>query len=252
MLPVGLLVLFVAKIPFLGAGLGFIFKWLINILNYSVYLIAELPHALTTGLSISATTVFLLFLAIGLVLLFFKNKEIKYIKLLAVICIYLTCNGAYQLYIQNKQKEITFHFIPNGWGISVIEGRSAIFISTDSLCKEPLIYQFHLKNYYNARGIKNYKTQVIAEKGNFMINNKWKNVQWIKTPNAPVLDSKIEYLVCSENAIKDLKNLKEFDGTIVLDGSNKKWVVEKIKEEAEIQKKKLIVLYDIGSKTLTF
>jgi hypothetical protein len=59
-------------------------------------------------------------------------------------------------------------------------------------------------------------------------------------------------LVCSENAIKDLKSLKEFDGTIVLDGSNKKWVVEKIKEEAETQKKKLVVLYDIGSKTLTF
>jgi competence protein ComEC len=252
MLPVGLLVLFIAKIPFLGAALGFIFKWLINILNYSVYLIAELPHALTTGLSISATTVFLLFLVIGFALLFFKNKEIKYLKLIAAVCIILSISGASQLYHQNKQKEITFHFIPNGWGISVIEGRSAIFISTDSLCKEPLIYQFHLKNYYDARGIKNFKTQVVAEEGNFFINNKWQNIQWIKTPKAPVLDSKIEYLVCSENAIKDLKSLKEFDGTIVLDGSNKKWVVEKIKEEAETQKKKLVVLYDIGSKTLTF
>jgi competence protein ComEC len=252
MLPVGLLVLFIAKIPFLGAALGFIFKWLINILNYSVYLIAELPHALTTGLSISATTVFLLFLVIGFALLFFKNKEIKYLKLIAAVCIILSISGASQLYHQNKQKEITFHFIPNGWGISVIEGRSAIFISTDSLCKEPLIYQFHLKNYYDARGIKNFKTQVVAEEGNFFINNKWQNIQWIKTPKAPVLDSKIEYLVCSENAIKDLKSLKEFDGPLVLDGSNKKWVVEKIKEEAETQKKKLVVLYDIGSKTLTF
>jgi competence protein ComEC len=252
MLPIGLLVLFVAKIPFIGAGLGFIFKWLINILNYSVYIIAELPNALTTGLSISASTVILLFLAIGFALLFFKNKEIKYLKLIAAVCVILSLSGAYQLYNQNKQKEITFHFIPNGWGISVIEGRSATFISTDSLCNEPLIYQFHLKNYYDARGIKSYKTQAVAEEGNFLINNKWKNVQWLKTPNGPVIDSKIEYLVCSQNAIKDLKNLEKFDGTIVLDGSNKKWVVGKIKEEAEIQKKKLIVLYDIGSKTLTF
>jgi competence protein ComEC len=252
MLPIGLLVLFVAKVPILGGFLGLIFKWLIDILNYSVYLISELPNALTIGLSISFSTVLLLFLITASVLLFFKNKEVKYIKYVGLICIFLSFSGAVQLFQQNHQKEITFHFIPNGWGISVIEGRSATFISTDSLCNEPLIYQFHLKNYYDAKGIKTFKTQALADEGNFVIKNKLGDIQWIKTPNGPVIDNNIQYLVCSANAIKDLKNVGKFAGTIVLDGSNKKWVVEKIKEEAALQKKKLIVLYDTGSKTLTF
>jgi len=252
MLPIGLLVLFIAKIPYLGAALGLIFKWLIDILNFSVYLIAELPNALSTGLSISITTVILLFLTIASILLFFKNKEVIYIKLIAITCLFLTISGANQLFKQNKQKEITFHFIPNGWGISVIEGRSATFISTDSLCNEPLIYQFHLKNYYDAKGIKNYKTQKVTDQGNFIINNDLGNIQWMKTPNGKIIKKNTTYIVCSENAIKDLTNLSEFDGTIILDGSNKKWVVEKIKAEAEQKKKKLVVLYDTGSKTLTF
>jgi competence protein ComEC len=252
MLPIGLLVLFIAKIPYLGAALGLIFQWLIDILNYSVYLISKLPNALTVGLSISITTVILLFLIIAFVLLFFKNKEVIYIKLIAITCLFLTISGANQLFKQNKQKEITFHFIPNGWGISVIEGRSATFISTDSLCNEPLIYQFHLKNYYDAKGIKNYKTQKVADQGNFIINNNLGNIQWMKTPNGKIIKKNTPYLVCTENAIKDLTNLSEFDGTIILDGSNKKWVVEKIKAEAEQKKKKLVILYDTGSKTLTF
>jgi competence protein ComEC len=252
MLPIGLLVLFVAKVPLLGSFLGLIFKWLIDILNYSVYLIAELPNALTTGLSISTTTVLLLFLITAFVLLFFKNKEVKYIKYVGLICVFLTVSGVIQIFQQNNQKEITFHFIPNGWGISVIEGRSATFISTDSLCNEPLIYQFHLKNYYDTKGIKSFKTQTLADNGNFVIKNKLGDIQWIKTPNGPLIDNNIKYLVYSANAIKDLKNVEKFEGTIVLDGSNKKWIVEKIKEEAALQKKKLIVLYDTGSKTLTF
>ena len=252
MLPIGLLVLFITKIPFLGTAFGIVFKWLIDILNYSVYLISELPNALTTGLSISITTVILLFLIIAFILLFFKNKEAIYLKLIAITCLFLSISGANQLFKQNKQKEITFHFIPNGWGISVIEGRSATFISTDSLCNEPLVYQFHLKNYYDAKGIKNYKTQKVADQGNFIINNDFGNIQWMKTPNGQIIEKNSKYLVCSENAIKELENLSEFNGTIILDGSNKKWVVEKIKAEAEQKKKKLVVLYDTGSKTLTF
>jgi len=252
MLPIGLLELFIAKIPYLGAALGCIFKWLIDILNYSVYLISELPNALSTGLSISSLTVILLFLTIAFVLLFFKNKEVIYLKLITISCLFISISGAIQLFKQNNQKEITFHFIPNGSGISIIEGRSATFISTDSLCNEPLIYQFHLKNYYDAKGIKNFKTQKVADQGHFIINNDYINFQWIKTANGQIIEKNSPYLLCSENTIKDLTSLSEFDGTIILDGSNKKWVVEKIKAEAKQKKKKLVVLYDTGSKTLTF
>jgi competence protein ComEC len=252
MLPAGLLLLFFAKIPYLGSLIGLLFKWSIDLLNFSVQTISKLPNALSTGLSISIVSVILLFCVIGFLLLFLKNKDVKYVKLTAVCCAILTVSGSFQLFNQNKQKEVTFHFIPNGWGISVIEGRSATFISTDSLCNEPLIYQFHLKNYYDARGIKNFKTQIIEDEGNFLINHPKGNIQWIKTMNGTIRNPNAQYLVCSENALKDLKNLKNFSGTIILDGSNKKWVVEKIKEEAVLENKKLIVLYDTGSKTLTF
>lgn len=252
MLPIGLILLFLVRVPWIGSLLSVIFRFLIDTLNYAVQTISGLPNALSKGISISIPTVILLFFIIAFALLFFKNKNIIYLKLIAVICLFMSFVGLRQLYNQNKQNEITFHFIPNGWGVSVIEGRSATFITTDSLSNEPLIYQFHLKNYYDAKGIKSFQNKTITEEGNFFIKSKSTDFQWLKTPNGPIIDPKCKFLLCSENALKTLENLKEFNGTIILDGSNKKWVIEKLKAEALEQHKKIIVLYDTGSKTLTF
>jgi hypothetical protein len=49
-----------------------------------------------------------------------------------------------------------------------------------------------------------------------------------------------------------LDAFKDYGGHIIIDGSNKKWVVEKLKEEAIQKKKKLVVLYDTGSRTFKF
>ena len=252
LLPLGLVVLFFFKIPILGSFLGLIFKWSIDVLNYSVQVISSWPKALSTGLSISEVSVILLFCIIAFVLIFLKNKNIFYLKLTALIVVFLSLQGIYNVFVQNKQKEITFHFIPNGWGVSVVEGRNVTFISTDSLCNEPLIYQFHLKNYYDAKGISEFKTEVIPDEGNALVSSKLTEVQWVKTPNGELLNPDCKFVLCSDNSIKNLDAFKDYGGHIIIDGSNKKWVVEKLKEEAIQKKKKLVVLYDTGSRTFKF
>ncbi|MCP9769699.1 ComEC family competence protein [Lacihabitans sp. LS3-19] len=252
LIPLGLLSIILFKIPLLGSFLGLLLKWLINALNACIFFIAELPNALTKGFSISVLTVILLYIVISAILLFFKKREVLYLKIASTLIAILAIKGSYSLFQQSKQKEITFHFIPNGSGISIIEGRSATFIASDSLCHEPLIYQFHLKNYYDAKGINQFKTKSLSDDQNALIQNNLEHFEVLRIENSEPSKENFNYLVSSENSLKNLKGLENFDGTIIIDGSNKKWVVDKLKEEASTKAKKMIVLYDTGSKTINF
>jgi competence protein ComEC len=227
-------------------------KSLINILNTCIFFIAELPNALTKGFSISVLTVFLLYIVIIAFLLFFKKREVLYLKIASLLIVFLAIMGSFSHFKQSKQKEITFHFIPNGSGISIIEGRSATFISSDSLCNEPLIYQFHLKNYYDAKGINQFKTQSLNDNQNALIQTHMEHFEVLMLENSKPSKENFKYLVSSQNALKNLEVLDNFNGTLIIDGSNKKWIVDKLKEEASSKAKKMIVLYDTGSKTINF
>jgi competence protein ComEC len=252
LIPLGLITLFLFKIPLVGSFLGLVLKSLINILNTCIFFIAELPNALTKGFSISVLTVFLLYIVIIAFLLFFKKREVLYLKIASLLIVFLAIMGSFSHFKQSKQKEITFHFIPNGSGISIIEGRSATFISSDSLCNEPLIYQFHLKNYYDAKGINQFKTQSLTYNQNALIQSSIEHIEVLNSENSKPSKENIKYLVSTENALKNLDALDNFDGTLIIDGSNKKWVVDKLKEEASNKDKNMIVLYDTGSKTVNF
>ena len=250
LIPLGLITLFLFKIPFVGSFLGLVLKWLINTLNVSIFFIAKLPNALTNGLSISVLTVFILFIVISTALLFFKKREVLYLKIASLLIVFLAVKGSFSHFQQCKQKEITFHFIPNGSGISIIEGRSATFISSDSLCNDPLVYQFHLKNYYDAKGINQFKTLSLNNTKNAIIHSKIGKIEVLKIENSKPSIKNIKYLVSTENALKNLEALDNFDRMLIIDGSNKKWIVDKLKEQASIKAKNMIVLYETGSKTL--
>jgi len=111
-----------------------------------------------------------------------------------------------------------------------------------------MVYQFHLKNYYDHAGIHKTEKIPVPDVGANQISDGklavvWihKRIKWTPVPAQIVL--------ISNNAVKDLKDFKEFSfrGKIILDGSNKKWVVEKLKNQARAYKMDLISLYDHGS-----
>jgi len=58
-----------------------------------------------------------------------------------------------------------------------------------------------------------------------------------------------DFLLISNNAGYYVENLKAYKGIVILDGSNSKRAIEKIKEENIEPQSKLVVLYDTGSKT---
>ncbi len=251
-LPLGLLLLLVNPIPIFGPLVAFLFKLSIIVLNKFVEIIQLLPFSVTRGLEISFLTLILLQTLVFLSFAFFSKKEIKYLKLITLVIIILTFTKITKVNNQNKQKELTFHFIPSGIGVTVLQGRNALFISSDTLINNSTIYQYHLKNYHDHAGVKNYYTRSIKNNTFLQISNSNLKIHWLISKPSKTIPIDLDYLLCSNNALKDLELLQNFEGMLVLDGSNKKWIIDKLKMEAKAKNIKLLTLYDSGSKTFKF
>lgn len=242
LLPVGLLLLFLFKVPVLGVLLGYLFKGLIVVMNACVYYVHTLPAAVTYGLALSVTGVILMY---GVILAFqgyIRFGRVVWLKRAAVLFSFLMLWGAGKRIGQYRQSEITFHAIPKGFGLSLVEGRSVVFLSSDSLIRDPLTEKYHLRNYYDARGISDRAMKAMAEKENELIRTGVGDIFWAKAGEVRELPA-AAYTVVSNNALHPDAAL----GTtrLILDATNRKSYMERIRKLHP----GVIVLNETGSQT---
>jgi len=242
LLPAGLLLLFLFKVPVAGVLLAVVFKGLITAMNACVYYVHTLPAAVTYGLALSVTGAILLYVVILFFQAYLRFRRVIYLNLAAVLLGFLMIRGAGKRIVQSQQAELTFHHIPKGYGLSLVKGRSAVFFSSDSLTREPKVEKYHLRNYYDARGIADKTFKTVADRENELIRTEWGDIFWVKAANTRLL-APASYTVVSHNAL-DLG--ADIRGTqLILDATNRRGYIEKMRAAHT----GLIVLNETGSKT---
>ncbi|CAH0996713.1 hypothetical protein EMA8858_02847 [Emticicia aquatica] len=252
-LPAGLLLLMVAPIPILSDIVTFILKYSLVWLNKSIFIIEKLPFATLKGFSISLPEMLLIYAVIWLFILFFLHSEIKHLRLNILIISILACFNITKDYFQSQQKNLTFHFIPKKSGISIIDGKSATFMADTALLNSSKIYNFHLKNYYDKLGIahKNFLglNQYANKQGVTFLDFEGKRILWLQQKFNGNLQGNADYVLLSNNAIRKLSPAfsKFQTGLIIVDDSNKRYVVENLKHQADSLHLNLISLYDTGA-----
>ncbi len=252
-LPAGLALLFFAKIPIFSTVIIFILKYSLLLLNKSIFIVEKLPLATLKGFSISIPEMLMLYATMMLIILFFLRSEIKYLRFTLLIFSILACINVFKDYSQSNQKNLTFHFIPKKSGISIIDGKSATFIADSSLLESPKIYNFHLKNYYDKHGISNKNflnlSQYANKQGITFLDFEGRRILWLQQKFKGNLQGSADFVLLSNNAMRKLNPAftKFQTSLIILDDSNKRYVVENLKREADSLHIKLISLYDTGA-----
>lgn len=252
-LPAGLLLLMVAPIPVLSNFITFILKYSLVWLNKSIFIVEKLPFATLKGFSLSIPEMLFLYASIMLLILFFLRSEIKYLRATLFIMSILVCLNIVKDYFQSQQKALTFHFIPMKSGISIIDGKSATFIADTALLNSPKIYNFHLKNYYDKHGVSNKNllglNQYANKQGVTFLDFEGKRILWLLQKFNGNLQGNADYVLISNNAIRKLSPAfnKFQTGLIIVDDSNKRYVVENLKHQADSLHLNLISLYDRGA-----
>jgi competence protein ComEC len=252
-LPAGLLLLIVAPIPILSDIVAFILKYSLVWLNKSIFFVEKLPFATLKGFSISIPEMLFLYATIVLFISFFLRSEIKYLRISSLIISVLATINIAKDYSQSQQKNLTFHFIPKKSGISIIDGKSATFIADTALLHNKKSYNFHLKNYYDKHGVANKNSlalnQYANKQGVTFLDFEGKRILWLQQKFNGNLQGNADYVLLSNNAIRKLSPAfsKFQTGLIIVDDSNKRYVVENLKHQADSLHLNLISLYDTGA-----
>lgn len=252
-LPAGLLLLLFSWVPVVADVLAFILKWSCYLLNETIFMIEKLPLSTLKGFSISLPELLAWYGIIFLIIAFFRHSELKYLRVSLFLLIGLAMVNMYEDYQQSQQKELTFHFIPKQSGISVIEGKSVAFIADSGVVDNQKIYNFHLKNYYDRQGVSNQNLLNIGtytnKQGMTFLDFEGKKIVWLQKPFKGSLQGKANYVLLSGNAIRNLaSSFADFQTElIIVDDSNKSYLVEKLKHQADSLRLNLVVLRDTGA-----
>ena len=256
-LPAGLLLLFCAFVPYISEAPAFILKYSCYFLNETIFSFQKLPLSTLKGFSISMPELLALYAVLGLTIAFFRYSELKYLRMAAGIFIMLTLVNIYEDYRQSNQKELTFHAINNHTGVSLIEGKSATFMGAEAVIHDKKIYNFNLKNYYDKMGASNQNFLNVApytnNQGLTFFEFEGKKIVWLQRPFRGNLKGKADYVLLSNNAIKNLSlSFTDFQANlIILDSSNKPYLIENLKQQADDMGLNLIALNSTGAYTVS-
>ncbi|RFS15800.1 ComEC/Rec2 family competence protein [Emticicia sp. C21] len=256
-LPAGLLLLIFSWVPLVSTFLAIILKWSCFLLNQTTFIIEKMPLSTLKGFSISIPELLAWYAIIFLGIAFFRHSELKYLRLSVLLLICLALFNMYEDYQQSRQKQLTFHFIPRQTGISLIDGKSVAFIADSGVIANQKIYNFHLKNYYDKHGVSNHNLLNIAayanKQGITFLDFEGKKIIWLQKPFKGNLQGKANYVLLSNNAIRNLAHsFADFQTElIIVDDSNKSYLIEKLKHEADSLRLNIIALRDMGAYSVT-
>lgn len=252
-LPAGLLLLIFASVPLVSTFLALILKWTCFLLNDAIFIIEKLPLSTLKGFSISVPELLAWYGIIFLIIAFFRHSELKYLRVSVLLLVVLAVVNIYEDYEQSHQKQLTFHAIPGQTGISIIDGKSATFIADPGIVDNKKIYNFRLKNYYDKQGITNKhllnSSNYANTQGMTFLEFEGKKIIWLQKPFKGTLKGAAHYVLLSNNSVRNLSSA--FAGfetnLIIVDNSNKNYLIEKLKRQADSLHIKLIALNDTGA-----
>lgn len=238
---------------FLTAALAAIQGFFINVLNESIRFIESFSYSVYDGIAISILEIVVIYIIIYQLATFFIEKEQRNLVIASSFFILLFAWNILEDHQQQKNDEITFHFIPKLTAISIINGKQSALISDEKLQKDPRLYDFHFKNYYDSLGITNIKKHIIAQNESVLqIEYNKTKITWLAQKTTKPLIYPTDYLLISNNSTTQLKKLLENQKPklIIIDNSNNKYTSKKLVEEAEDLSLDYKLLYDTGSVTI--
>lgn len=252
-LPAGLLLLFCSFVPYLSAIPAFILKYSCYLLNEAIFIFEKLPLSTLKGFSISLPELLAWYAILGLSIAFFRYSELKYLRMATGLFIVLASANVYEDYRQSRQKELTFHSINNHAGVSLIDGKSATFMGDSAVINDKRTYNFSLKNYYDKLGASKQNFLNVApytnNQGLTFFEFEGKKIVWLQRPFRGKLEGKADYVLLSNNAIKNLSpSFTDFQASlIIIDSSNKPYLIENLKQQAADMGLNLIALNSTGA-----
>lgn len=241
----GMLICITFKIPFVFKIVGWLFNFLLVWINKFVYFIDSLPFALIEEIQVTQTEMYLIYVIIGLALLYCFSPRGKYfVVLLSMLCIYVAVR-AIRLFQNENQTQIVCYSIPKHCALVFIQN-TTVFTAIDSaLQQNENSMLFHVKHHWWALGIKQnvpianasvLQSELPIGRLYFFQGKRILHIDKpVKIRAAIAAKLKIDAVILSGNRPQRMAVLRHLFETkqYIFDTSNKNWRVKKWKAECD-------------------
>ncbi|MBC7920947.1 MAG: ComEC family competence protein [Ferruginibacter sp.] len=247
-LPLGLAIILLAFIPPLAAGLGFLLKWAIWLLNASVFLTERLPHAVVGGISITPLETGLLYALLLAMVGLFALRRFGFLWVGLGLVLALAGSHGSKLLVQPRRRALVVHSIRQHPVVSLIEGNRGTLLADSAFLVDERGFDFYLANYWWRRGVSETERVRWGNPGKHLALSDYpgfsllvwngKSVLFVRRPlnrrqirlPARVLD----YLVVQNGAVRNLAELTAGlrPKQLVLDASNPSYLNARLSKEA--------------------
>ncbi len=234
----GLLVMMVSFLSPVAAALGWVLGWVIKALNGIIFAIEKIPFSLTENVYINSLQCWTIVLMIGLIYLWVETKKIHYAIGLTVLCLVFSAAQWDHFRKDVLVSKLTVYNIPGHTAIDFAENGNAYYVFDSVLNSDAGKKKFHISPNRIKGGIAKgspAETFISQQEGcTLMVWNGLTIVQLHSREFKIPPKLAIDYLIISNNAVKDLSSVKDTEAkAFVVDSSNSFYRADKLLKEAE-------------------
>jgi competence protein ComEC len=252
---VGILLLVLAKVPFLGMAIAWFLSFLLKLLNASVVFFEKAPFSLIQGVSISIAETWLIYLSISGIFLFFLLKQNRYLFGSVMLFIVLLI---YQVIERNKETQhnrLIVYSIKSKSAIDLVDGKRNYFLADSDLVNDKSAMLFHVYHNWWELGINEHEFPTHECKGGSFFRHRnfvlFRNKKLLIADTSLVLESRagrapfaLDFIILSANVNKKVSQLLHYFNCnyFIIDSSNSPYRAAKWKAECRALKKEC---YDV-------
>ncbi|MCB0633813.1 MAG: ComEC/Rec2 family competence protein, partial [Lewinella sp.] len=253
-LAVGLLLLVLAKVPFIGGILGWLLFHLIEWMNNSIFQIGRLPGGLLEGIWLGTEAVLLLYTTLICLMAGLAKKNLHWIKIGLCALLFVAALNDLDLQKSVRQKTICIYHVPGHTVIDFFEGRTTYCFSDLPEIAPTMMYPTtNFREYSRIKQVRHINTgdmlmqapHLLAYGNSIRFLNKSIAILNNAPLTVPTQPTRTDYLIISGKPGLSFAQLDRYYHfkTIVFDASNRRSLVTKWKK---VCKEKGWDYYDIN------
>jgi competence protein ComEC len=231
---------------------GWIVVWMVKAMNFIVFSIEEIPFSKVDNIVITPMQSLIMVMTIVCLLLLFDQRKFYYAILLVIGIAWFSICSWRSDHSHAESRLIVYHISKHA-ALDVVCGSKALSLCDSTLAADDASIDFHLKPGRMLYGVEDVDDAVESElvkqvaPGKLMV---WhgKKILILEENRFPSGHLKVDYLIISKNAIKNLDQLTWIEaGKIIVDSSNSFYLAERLVKQGEASNKAIYSILHQGA-----
>lgn len=219
---VGMLLLLLSWVPYLGLCLGKL-EWLsIHVMNAMVSWVEHLPSSIVRGLYMTTMEFVLSMMLLLFLWVFVVLRRRRVVIEMLVVAVFFSMSMAWRSYRAERQQMLMVYSIRNHTAIDIIEGRSHVLFCDSLLLEDPSTVDYSLRGFWASRQLREHdqtfaltesvEGPYVVKHGDVIVFGGVTLAVWdpVLLERQPGRKFKVDYLLVTGRARVDMKRVMEY------------------------------------------